>query len=294
MIRQVLRQVLRDPLFHFLVLGAGLFFVYTAVNGSVDSAPKRIVVDQTKALRLAEQFQRTWMRPPTRRELEGLVDDYVKEEVLYREALALGLDRDDLVVRRRLRQKMEFINEGVVELRKPTAADLQAYFDANRDKFRQPDRFSFQQVYINSHKTSGDAKRSAKELLTFLNSNSPLSVDLKSIGDMTMLPTELDAVSGPEVDNIFGKGFAGKIENAPNGHWSGPFESSFGIHLVRLRMREPGGFPLMVEIRPLLEREWYSERRKEARDKFYRALRQRYDIEIRLPEAETGKTLAVR
>jgi hypothetical protein len=292
MSRRVFWQVFRDPLFHFLVLGAGLFFVYTAVNGSADQATERIVVDQTKALRLAEQFQRTWMRPPTRLELEGLVDDFVKEEVLYREALALGLDRDDLVIRRRLRQKMEFINEGVTELQTPTEADLQAYFHANRDRFRLPDRFSFQQVYINPHNTSGDAKRSAEELLTLLNSNSPLSVDLKSLGDMTMLPTELDAVSGPEIDNIFGRGFAGEIENAPDGRWSGPVESSFGIHLVRLRMRESGGLLPMAEIRPLLEREWYSERRQEARDQFYEALRQRYDIEIRLPEADTGKTLA--
>jgi len=294
MIRRVILKVFRDPLFHFLVLGAGLFFVYTAVNGSANEATQRIVVDQTRALQLAEQFQRTWMRPPTRQELEGLVDDFVKEEILYREALALGLDRNDLVIRRRLRQKMEFINEGVVELQTPTEADLQAYLYANRDRFRLPDRFSFQQIYINPLKTSGDAKQSAEELLTFLNSNSPLSVDLKSIGDMTMLPSELDAVSGPEVDNMFGKGFARKIENAPNGRWSGPVESSFGIHLVRIRKREAGRLPPLAEIRPLLEREWYSERRKEARDQFYQALRQRYDIEIRLPEASTGKTLAVR
>ena len=294
MIRRVILKVFRDPLFHFLVLGAGLFFVYTAVNGSANEATQRIVVDQTRALQLAEQFQRTWMRPPTRQELEGLVDDFVKEEILYREALALGLDRNDLVIRRRLRQKMEFINEGVAELQTATKAELQAYYDANRDRFRQPDRFSFQQIYVNPHDTSGGAKQSAEELLTLLNNKPALSVDLNSIGDMTMLPSELDAVSRPEVDNLFGKGFASTIENAPNGRWSGPFESSFGLHLVRMLKQEAGGFPPMAEIRPLLEREWFSERRKEARDQFYQALRQRYDIEIRLPEAVPGKTLAVR
>jgi hypothetical protein len=271
-----------------------IFFVYSAVNDSAGVATQRIVVDQTQALRLAEQFQRIWMRPPTQQELAGLAEDFVKEEILYREALALGLDRDDLVIRRRLRQKMEFINEDLVELQTPTDAALQAYFDANHDRFRRPDRFSFQQVYLSRHNASSDVKRNADNLLKRLNSQPENSADPKSIGDFTMLPFQLDAVTVPEVTNTFGKGFAKYIENAPTGRWSGPYESSFGLHLIRIIKRDAGGLPAMADIRPILEREWFSERRKEAKELFYQTLRARYDIDIRLPDAATGKALAGR
>ena len=154
MIRHMFMKLLREPLFQFLLLGAGIFLVYSVVKGPAEVKPNRVVIEETRVLRLAEQFQRTWMRPPTRQELKGMVEDFVKEEVLYREAQALGLDQDDLVIRRRLRQKMEFLNEDLTESQAPTDEELQAYFDANQKRFRRPDRFSFQQVYINPHNST--------------------------------------------------------------------------------------------------------------------------------------------
>ena len=131
-------------------------------------------------------------------------------------------------------------------------------------------------------------------MLTRLNSNSEITADPMSIGDVTMLPFQLDAVTGHEVANTFGKGFAKHIENAPLGRWSGPFESGYGLHLVHVTKRETGGRPSMAEIRPVLERDWYNECRNQVKDRFYQALRARYDIDIRLPEETTDKTLAVR
>ena len=294
MFRQLFFRFLRDPLFHFLILGAALFMVYSAVNGTAGAPVDRIVVDETQALRLADRFQRTWMRLPTRQELQGLAEDFVKEEILYREAQALGLDQDDLIIRRRLRQKMEFLNADLVEQQAPTEVQLRAYFDANQDRFRRPDHFSLQQVYLNPNKPSDDVKRAVDELLARLNTDPALAADKKLIGDATMLPAQLDAVTRREVANTFGRGFAEGIENAPTGRWSGPYESSYGLHLVRITNREAGGLPAMAEIRPIVEREWYAERRKEANERFYRALRARYDVEIRIPADSAGTTLAVR
>lgn len=294
MIRHKLLRYLRDPLFHFLVLGTVLFILYSVVNGPARMSADRIVIDENQAMRLSEQFQRTWMRPPSRQELLGLAEDFVKEEILYREAKALGLDQDDLVIRRRLRQKMEFLNEDLTEPKAPTNAELQSYFDANRDKFRRSDRFSFQQIYMNPLKSTGDLKQTAVELLTRLNSNPALSADPNSIGDVTLLPTQLDAATEPEVAHTFGKNFAKVIKNATIGRWSGPYESGYGLHLVRVMKHETGGLPDMAEIRPILEREWYAERRKEAHNSFYQALRARYDVKIRLPAVPGGKMLAVR
>ena len=291
---QIFLRFLRDPLFHFLVLGAGLYMVYSAVNGTAAAPADRIVVDETQALRLADQFKRTWMRLPTRQELQGLAEDFVKEEILYREAQALGLDQDDLVIRRRLRQKMEFLNADLTEPQAPTDTQLQAYLDANRDRFRRPDRFSLQQVYLNPNKPSADVKRTAAELLARLNTDPALATDPKSIGDATMLPAQLDMVTRREAGNAFGRGFAKNIENAPTGRWSGPYESSYGYHLIRITKREAGGLPAIAEIRPILEREWNVDRRKESNERFYQALRARYDVEIRLPADPAGKILAVR
>ena len=292
--RQIFLKTLREPLFHFLVLGAGLFIAYSAISGSVGTQNDRIVVDETQVLRLAEQFQRTWMRPPTQQELRGLADDYVKEEILYREAQALGLDQDDLVIRRRLRQKMEFLNADLAEPQAPTDAQLQAYLDANRDRFQRLDRFSFQQIFLNPYRRKGDVKRAAAELLARLNTDPSLAGDSKSIGDATMLPAMLDGVTRLEAANTFGHGFQRGIENAPVGQWSGPYESSYGVHLVHITKREAGGLPAITEIRPILEREWYAERRKEANEHFYQAIRARYDVEIRLATDSAGKTLAQR
>ena len=294
MIRQILLRFLRDPLFHFLVLGAALFMVYSAVNGTAGAPADRIVVDETQALRLADQFQRTWMRLPTRQELQGLAEDFVKEEILYREAQALGLDQDDLVIRRRLRQKMEFLNADLVEPQAPTDAQLQAYFDANQDRFRRPDRFSFQQIYFNPDKRSGDVKQTAVELLVGLNTDPALAADPNSLGDATMLPAQLDGVTQREVNNTFGRGFAKDIEDLPLGQWSGPYESTYGLHLVRISTREAGDLPAVAEIRSVLEREWRTVRRKAANERFYDSLRARYNIEIRLPADSSDKTLAVR
>jgi parvulin-like peptidyl-prolyl isomerase len=294
MIRHIFLKFLRDPLFHFLFLGAGLFMVFSLVNSSVSVPAEQIVIDETQVLRLAEQFQRTWMRPPTRQELQGLAEDFVKEEILYREARALGLDQDDLVIRRRLRQKMEFIHADLTEPKPPMDADLQAYMDANKDRFRRPDRFSFQQIYFNPDKQSADVKQKAAELLARLNTEALSAVDPNLIGDATLLPARLDGVTQREVANTFGRGFAEDIENANTDRWSGPYKSSYGLHLVRITKREAGGLPAMAEIRPILERKWYAERRKEANERFYRTLRARYDVEIRIPADSAGTTLAVR
>ena len=287
-------KVLREPLLHFLILGAGIFLVYFVVNDRASVPSERIVIDENQALRLAEQFQRTWMRPPTRQELEGLTEDFVREEILYREAQALGLDQDDLIIRRRLRQKIEFLTTDLIEQQAPTDAELQAFLEANKDRFHMPDRFSFQQIYLNPYRSAGGAKGAAARLLVRLNANSDLEADPKLIGDATMLPAKLDAATPREVDNVFGRGFAEAIENAPTGRWAGPFESSYGLHLIRMTAREARSLPTLEVLRTIVEREWLAERRRVANDEFYQALRQRYDIEIRLPADSVSTTLAVR
>src|SRR5262245_12825913 len=155
---------LREPLLHFLVIGAALFGLYRLVGGA-EQGPREIVVSEAQVEALAQNFSRTWMRPPTAAEVRGLVDDYVKEEIYYREAIALGLDRDDTVIRRRLRQKMEFVSDDVAATREPTEADLAAFLESNAESFADPPSLSFRQVFFSGDKRGAGAQSDARQAL---------------------------------------------------------------------------------------------------------------------------------
>ena len=163
-----MRAWLREPLLHFLVIGAAIFFLYRVVSGE-EEGPREIVVTEAQIESLAEGFARTWMRPPTAEEIRGLVDDYVREEVYYREAMALGLDRDDTVIRRRLRQKMEFVSDDIAAVKEPTDAELQAYLEANTPAFVDPPTFTFEQLYFSSDRRGEAALADAQRVLAQLN-----------------------------------------------------------------------------------------------------------------------------
>lgn len=269
---------------HFLVLGAGLFLLYGYVEDTSPERPGRIVVDEGEVTRLALQFQRTWMRPPTRKELRGLAEDFVKEEILYREALALGLDKDDPVIRRRMRQKMEFLNADLAEQREPTEAELQSYLEANPKKFRVPARFSFQQVFLKPEESGGDPRQRAAALLAKLRRNPALGADPQRLGDPTLLPPGLELASKREISAVFGTDFAETLADLDVGTWSGPYRSSYGLHLIHPTAIEGGGLPELDLVRPAVEREWSNDQRQTANARFYQALRERYSVEIRLPE----------
>jgi hypothetical protein len=274
-----MRGLLREPLVHFLLGGAAIFLLHGWMADPGAGPQDRILVSEDRVSMLVRSFERTWMRAPTGPELQGLIDDYVTEEVLYREALALGLDRDDLVVRRRMRQKMEFLNEGLTES-DPTEEDLHAFLAAHPERSRIPSRVSFTQVFLNP--AADDAR--AADLLALLRAGE----DPSSVGDATLLPQGLSGATPSQVAGTFGTAFAEALAEASPGTWSGPIASSFGRHLVRVDAYEPGRLPRLEEVRDAVEREWAGERRREARERFTDELRQRYDVEVHMPPDADG------
>jgi hypothetical protein len=278
------RRLVREPLVHFLLLGGLLFGAYYRYNDEpLAGEPDRIVIDERQVKSLAASFQRTWLRLPTHEELVGLVQDRIKEEILYREALALGLDRDDLVIRRRLRQKMEFLNTDLTEPEPPTEAELQAYLDANRERFRTTERFSFIQVYVKE-----DSRERATALLQQLTGHPPSELALEKLGDASLLPATLQQADPPEIGRVFGNDFAATLLAAPLGQWSGPQASPYGLHLVYVSERLPARVPPLSEVRSEVEREWLAEREREANARFYQALRERYTLEVAYPQPAAG------
>ena len=277
-----LLKVLREPLLHFLVLGAGLFVLYGVVEKLADERSDRIVVTEAKIGNLAEVFERTWRRPPTPSELDGLIEDHIKEEIFYREALALGLERDDTVIRRQLRLKMQFISDDVATRTEPTEAELRAFLAEHADRFRSPSRISFTQVYLSPDRRGEDVWSDAERLLVALNTGQS---DPAESGDPFLLEQDYRDLGAPDVERLLGQAFAAGVVELPVGRWAGPVESGYGLHLVFVHERTPARLPDLAEVRDAVTREWRAARREEANRAFYEALRARYEVTVERPRS---------
>ena len=274
----MVRKVLREPLVHFLVLALLIFVAYGVLNRSDTLAPERIVITQAKIEQIAGLFARTWQRPPTSVELKGLIDDYVREEIYYREALKLGLETDDTVIRRRLRQKMEFLSDAANETPKPTEAELAEYLNAHAAKFAVEPAVAFRQIYFNPERRGDKTRDDAATALETLRSDA--SLEPASVGDATLLPSELPLTSKASVSQTFGAQFAEEVAKAPPDNWIGPIKSTFGLHLVRVQKARPGRMPALAKVRGAVERDWSSEKRQALADRRFNELLKQYDIAV--------------
>lgn len=281
----MLNRLVREPLVHFLVLGAIVFAAYHALNRTGEPEPDKIVVTPARVEQLAGLFAKTWQRPPTSQELKGLVDDYVKEEILYREALTLGLEKNDTVIRRRLRQKMEFLNDAAATAVEPSESELGAYLDANPQKFEVAPQTTFEQVFLSPQRRGESIDTDAASIIEALNTQGG-EADPTALGDPTLLPSALGPASQRVIAQTFGPEFASALKEVPVGPWTGPVKSTFGSHVVRVKGRTPGSVPELSEVRDAVVREWFGERRKKLEEDSLTELLKRYDVVIEpLPEA---------
>ena len=283
-----MKRILNEPLFHFLLLGAVIFAAYGLFAKRSSNEPGKIVITQGQIEHLATAFAAAWQRPPTAEELNGLVRDRVREEVYCREAMALGLDKDDTVVRRRLRQKMEFVSDDIAAQAEPSDADLKAYLQAHPDSFRLEQRFTFQQIFLSPQKHGEHLARDAAQLLAQLNQAGG-QADPAALGDAFLLEHSFTAALAGEVAKQLGEKFAAKLPELTPGEWRGPVESSYGLHLVFVSERTPGRLPELAEVRDTVRREWEHGRRLEANEKFYQELLKRYTVTVEGLEPTAAK-----
>lgn len=275
----VLGRLIREPLVHFVFIGVAVFAAYVFFADGEEAAIRdRIVVTEGRILQLAQVFSKTWQRPPTPQELRGLLDAYIKEEVYYREAVKLGLDRDDTLIRRRMQQKMEFLSEPGEEALAADDVALQAYLDDHKDSYRVEPKLAFEQVFINPKLSGGDADARATEMLQAVKEGG----DPDKLGDPTLLPRSLPLSPLGAVERDFGEVFAKKMSRVPVDQWTGPIASPFGLHLVRVAKREEGYDPKLDEVRDAVRRDWRNLKRQEYQADAYEKLRGKY--EVVLPE----------
>jgi hypothetical protein len=274
------KRILGEPLLHFLLIGAGLFLAWGLIPRDQRSGEAgEIVVTQGQVEHLAAGFARTWQRPPSADELAGLVQDHIREEVYYREALAMGLDQNDIVIRRRLRQKLEFILDDVATRAEPTEAELQAYLLAHPETFRSEPRLSFRQIYLSPDLRGTRIEADAAQLLAQLN-QAGAEVDAAALGDATLLESGFVDVAPSDVAAQFGADFADLLVELTVGEWHGPLRSAFGLHLVQVSERQDAALPALAEVRDTVRREWDKARRAELRELGYRELLSRYTVTV--------------
>jgi hypothetical protein len=278
---------LREPLLHFLLLGVLLFVLFEWLGGDTGPMSNRITVSQAQVQQFAASFTKIWQRPPTGEELKGLVDDYVREEIAYREAVAMGLDRDDTIIRRRMRQKLEFLVEDAASATPPTEVELQAYLDAHPETFRLEPRVAFRQAYVDPSAGS-DAPARARALLDRLQDAGP-EASLDGLGDPIMLEAEVPLLRQDEVARLFGDEFAAQLVTLQPGRWQGPIESGYGLHLVMPREVVPGRALALDEARRDVERELLSQRRREQLAAMYDELLGKYSVTIDGPSLQAGQ-----
>ena len=268
-----IRTLLSEPMLHFLLIGIALFGVYRWVSPG-DSGGRRIVITQGVVNDLVTQHVAARGREPSTTELNHLIESYVRDEILYREGVRLGLERDDIVVKRRVRQKIEMIAEEDASTRAPTDADLSAYLTANQARFVQPAILTFEQVFLGLP-TSGPGVVHA---VAVTREGLQSGTDPEKLGKRTLLPYRMTLTPADLVARDFGASFAAALETVPVGEWVGPIDSSFGAHYVRVSNRTPAGTPQLTAVRDQVVREWENERRQRARNDFYTKMRGEYQV----------------
>jgi hypothetical protein len=280
-------RLLREPLLQFLALGAVLFALHGLAGKRGAEAPEKIVVSASQVTNLGDGFARTWRRPPNAQELQSLIEDYIRDEVLYREGRAAGLDRDDVIIRRRVRQKMEFLADEM-SAPEPSDAQLAAYLASNPERFGAEDQLTFRQVFLSITRRANTIDSDSKQLAGIL-ARADGAVDATALGDAFLLGEEFRDVSSSKVTSIFGEGFAKQLSGTETGRWQGPISSGFGQHFVFISEWYPGNLPPLDAIRPAVQREWANARRLEAGQKLYASLRGRYEIVIEQPKAKAAE-----
>lgn len=269
------RAILREPLVHFLIAGFFVFLLSAWRGEAADPESRQITITEAQVARLSANWEMTWRRPPEPQEIDALIRDYIKEEVYYREAKRLGLDEDDTVIRRRLRSKMEYLASAQIESAQADDATLQAWLDKYPARFAGDAIYSFDQIYL------GDSRRNqAAAILRALEAESR---DWAAMGEPISLPKSLESTPRGEVERQFGPAFANSITIIRSDIWSGPVESGFGMHLVRVRNQQIAQKPKLADIRQAVENDWRSATAKQREAKAYQALLDGYAIRISKP-----------
>ncbi|MBY6212499.1 peptidylprolyl isomerase [Microbulbifer agarilyticus] len=266
---------IKDPSVQFALIGALLFGVSSIFQSGSFASKEEIVISEARIRNISSIFERGWQRPPSDQELQRLIDEYVREEVLYREALNMGLDQNDAVIRRRLRTKMEFLAKDLVDAIEPSEQILQQFHQKNLQEYTSPAQYSFEQIFLDSDKRA-EVAEDARIVLTRLTAGR----DPRKLGDRSLLDYRFESVTPDRIDRVFGSDFSLQLVDLPTSEWTGPLTSAYGEHLVRITELVPEVQPAFTEIRDQILSDWQEAERKDVLHVQYQTLRDKYTVSI--------------
>jgi hypothetical protein len=277
-------KLLREPLVHFMFIGAMIYLLYGVFAEPLPEADdKTIVVTAGEVEWMQTAWQKRWNRAPTAEEFDGLIQQYIKETVLYREALTMGLNQHDQVIRRRLAQKLEFLAKDLVALTPPTEEELQTYFDKHQDRYQQPVLYTFTQVFIDPDKRGDTTLDDAEAIKVSLVAQGDAVEDPGALGDDFMLQNYYPEKDVVEIQKLFGSGFTESLVELSPGQWHGPVLSGYGVHLIYISSVSEPPAQVLADVRERVVQDWEMERGEELNDKFYASLREQYTVVIEEP-----------
>ena len=274
-------KILREPLLHFLLLGAVFFLIYYWLNpADSSSTSNRINVTQNDVDRFVQIFHKQWNRQPTQQELDGMVQAHLKEEILYREALALGMEKDDTIVRRRLAQKMEFLITDVMVPENVDDKDLMAFHQNHQERYTRAARISFTHIYFNPDRRGERLLDEANSTLSTLQATHAGAEVPAEYGDRFMLQQRYSLQSVSQITRMFGGEFAEELVNLTPDSWQGPVKSGYGVHLVYVEQREAASIYPFAEVRERIKNDYLFDLRQTQNEAMLEKLKTRYEITI--------------
>ena len=284
-----MKKLIKEPLLHFLCIGALVFILFSVVNQEENPVGgSRVVITTADIARLSNAWSKKMKRPPTRVELQGLIEAHIKEEVYYREALALGLDKNDTILRRRLMQKMEFLTNDLADLNQPDETDLSRYFSENQDKYKLPARISFVHIYFSIDKRGANAVEDSKRLLSMLDERSA-----PGRGDRFIMGNDFVRETLSGVTRIFGSSFTKQLFTLETNTWQGPVRSTYGFHLVWINEKIAPRIPELATVVDKVSMDWMFEQRQKANKEVYERFKERYEIVVEDVAEQPPKAKAV-
>ena len=271
----------REPLVHFLLIGVLIYALFGILAGDSGSDDERtITVTSGDIQALTDQWTRVWRRPPTEDELTRILREHVRTRILYREAVAMGLDKGDTVIERRLAQKVELMAQSLVAPEEPTDEVLWAWYTENAERFRQPDLYTITHVFFNPDRREATALDDAKSLLAQFRASNEPPTDVANYGDRFMLQNYYPDRSEIELRKLFGTGFTEQVIRLEPGIWHGPILSGYGTHLVLVNDKTVAAQPPFDVVREQVREMWLREQVNELSERFIENLVSRHDIVV--------------
>jgi len=280
-VRNKLKQMVREPLIQFLIIGACIYGAYALFGApDEDTVDKTIIVDAGRIDGFIGEWQRRWNRPPTRQELDGVINAFVRESILYRQAIAMGLDADDPITRRRMAQKLEFLTKDIALLKEPADGELEAYFQENIERYREPELITFSQAFLDPDKREAATIEDAENLLAQLQAAGEPDPQTLVAGDRFMLQSYFSEISELDIRRQFGSGFAQAVMQLEPGKWHGPVLSGFGPHLVFIYSVHAPPPPVFEDVRQYVLVNWQTRQQETFNADFFENLKGRYEIVV--------------